>query len=189
MSSKTATKALHPILMMLSGGDRRSIGRANEAVVMVLDEPELFDPLFAGMFSADPVVRMRSADAVEKVTAIHPEYLGPYKKILLQTLAGVEQAEVRWHVALLLARLPLSKSERQTAVGLLTGYMNDRSSIVRTMAMQALYDLAERYTALRPVALLHIGELTVIGTPAMKARGRKLLALLERQSAASSRSK
>lgn len=176
---------MHPILVMLSGGDWRSIGRANEAVAMVLNAPELFDPLFAGMLSADPVVRMRSADAVEKVTTIYPHYLVPYKKVLLHTLSGVKQAAVRWHVALLLARLPLSKPERQKVVGLLTGYMNDRSSIVRTMAMQALYDLAERYPVLRTVALLHIGELTVIGTPAMKVRGRKLLARLERLAATS----
>ncbi len=46
--------------------------------------------------------------------------------------------------------------------------------------MQALYDLAERYGALRPVAFSHIKELIAIGTPAMKARGKKLLTKLNR---------
>jgi hypothetical protein len=123
---------------------------------------------------------MRCADAAEKVTAVHLEYLAPYKHSVLKSLAKVEQAEVRWHVALMLARLPLSASEQTEVINLLTVYMNDRSSIVKTFAMQALYDLAVRYEALRPVALIHIKELIAIGTPAMKARGKKLLANLNR---------
>lgn len=154
---------------------------------MVLKEPTLFDALFSGMFMDDPLIRMRSADAAEKVTAIHPEYLASYKKALLTSLAKVEQPEVRWHVAPMLARLPLSKSEQAAVIDALTGYLNDRSSIVKTFAMQALYDLAERYKALRPIALAHIQERVAIGTPAMKARGRKLLAKLNRLATASTR--
>lgn len=168
------------ILERLSGGDRRSIGKSNEVVAMVLKEPGLFDTLFSVLFADDPVIRMRSADAAEKATSVHPEYLAPYKTSLLKSLANVEQAEVRWHVAPMLARLPLSKSEQAGVIDVLTGYMNDRSSIVKTTAMQALYDLAERYEVWRPVALLHIKELVAIGTPAMKARGKKLLTKLNR---------
>jgi hypothetical protein len=54
--------------------------------------------------------------------------------------------------------------------------------------MQALFDLAERYETLRPIALVHITELIAIGTPAMKARGRKLFDTLNRLTTASSRS-
>lgn len=87
------------ILEMLAGGDRRSIGRSNEAVALILENPELFDALFSGLLSDDPVIRMRSADAVEKVTAIHPEYLVSHKQTLLNTLARVEQRKCAgmWH--------------------------------------------------------------------------------------------
>jgi hypothetical protein len=37
------------ILAMLQGGDRRSIGKSNEIVSMVLKEPKLFDALFSGI--------------------------------------------------------------------------------------------------------------------------------------------
>lgn len=178
---------MHPILEMLKGSDRRSIGKSNEVVAKVLKEPQLFDTLYSGMFTDDPVIRMRSADAAEKVTAVHPEYLAPYKNSLLKSLAKVEQAEMRWHVALMLARLPLSLLEQTAVFNLLTGYMNDRSSIVKTFAMQALYDLSERYEVLRPGALAYIKELIVIGTPAMKVRGKKLLAKLNRLTTASTR--
>lgn len=184
---KRRQSPMHPILAMLQGGDRRSIGKSNEVVSMVLKEPTLFDALFSGMFVDDPLIRMRSADAVEKVTAIHPEYLASYKRALLKSLVKVEQPEVRWHVAPMLARLPLSKSEQAAVIHALTGYLNDRSSIVKTFAMQALYDLAERYKALRPIVLARIQEHVAIGTPAMKARGRKLLATLNRLATISTR--
>lgn len=121
---------------------------------------------------------MRCADAVEKATADRPELLLPYKKKLLQKLSKVEQREVRWHIAPMLARLPLSRSEELAALNILLNYTNDHSSIVKTMAMQALADMAFRSHRLMPEVKQHIEELTAIGTPAMKARGRKLLAKL-----------
>lgn len=173
-------KTLHPILETLKDGDRRSIGKSNDVVKRVLRDPALFDVLISGMLLDDPLIRMRCADAAEKVTAIHPEYLAAYKPVLLNTLSKVEQQEVRWHIAPMLARLPLSAAQQKTVAAILLAQMNSRSSIVKTFAMQALFDLAARYPRLKPLALRHIRELTVSGTPAMKARGRKLLAKLDR---------
>jgi hypothetical protein len=165
---------------MLEGGDRRAIGKSNAVVARVLKEPRLFEVLFSGMLLDDPLIRMRCADAAEKITAIHPEYLVPYKPVLLKTLSKVEQQEVRWHVAPMLARLPLSMTQQRAVIDILIGYMNDRSSIVKTLAMQALFDLAVRNERLRPLVHRHIQELTAIGTPGMKARGKKLLTKLNR---------
>jgi hypothetical protein len=61
------------ILRKLEGGDRRSIGRSSEVVTDVLADPRLFGALFAGLSVDDPVVRARAADAVEKISVIHPE--------------------------------------------------------------------------------------------------------------------
>ena len=69
------------ILEKLQGSDRRSIGRSNEVVAEVLAQPSLFDELFGGLLDADPIVRMRAADAVEKITAKHPDWLKPYKLV------------------------------------------------------------------------------------------------------------
>ncbi|RZI41985.1 hypothetical protein EGT07_15380 [Herbaspirillum sp. HC18] len=171
---------MHSLLQSLSGGDLRSIGESNRAVSVVLEQPELMKVLIQGIESADPVLRMRCADAAEKITISRLEWLIPYKKKLLQKLSRIEQQEVRWHVAPMLARLPLSKTEELSVLGILLGYTNDRSSIVKTMAMQALTDMACRSPRLLPEVGQHIEELTAIGTPAMKARGRKLLVKLKR---------
>ncbi|MDR0781241.1 MAG: hypothetical protein LBF16_11195, partial [Pseudomonadales bacterium] len=164
---------MHALLQSLSGGDRRSIGEANRVVSLVLEQPELMKVLFYGIEDANPVLRMRCADVIEKVTVHRPEWLVPYKKKLLQELSTTAQQEIRWHVAPMLARLPLSHKEEASVLNILLGYTNDRSSIVKTMAMQALADMACRSPALLPEVKQHMEELVVIGTPAMKARGRK----------------
>ena len=171
----------HQILAMLQGGDRRSIGRSNEVVAIVLAQPELFDVLMQGMLLDDPLLRMRCADAAEKVSVVHPEYLQPYRQVILDELSKVEQQEVRWHVAAMLPRLELDRDETRKAVALLLGWTNERSSIVRTLAMQALADIALRDRKWLPEVRRHLGELTITGTLAMQARGRKLLAAFDKK--------
>jgi hypothetical protein len=168
----------HALLRALSGGDRRSVGESNRAAALILEQPGLISVLFHGLDSVDPVLRMRCADAIEKATAKRPELLAPYKKSLIQKYSKIEQQEVRWHVAPMLSRLPLTTEEEAAVVKLLLSYTNDRSSIVRTMTMQALADIALRSHHLLPEVMEHIQELAVIGTPAMKARSKKLLRAL-----------
>lgn len=163
------------LLDRLKGGDRRSIGQANQVAQEVLREPVLFATLFGGMTDSDPLVRMRAADAAEKVTAIHPDYLEPYKHQLMTEVARIEQQEVQWHVAQMLPRLELNSAERRAAVTLLENYLEKRSIIVKTSAMQALAELAERDPDLRPGIIPHLERLTRCGSAAMKSRGRKLL--------------
>ena len=173
---------MHPLLHTLSRGDRRSVGESNRAVLAVLECPELIGVLFQGLETPDPILRMRCADAIEKVTANRPELLLPFKKTILNRLSKLEQQEVRWHVAPMLARLPLTEAEEVTVVNVLLGYTNDRSSIVKTLSMQALADIALRSHRLLPEIKQHIEELSIIGTPAMKARSKKLLKSLAKES-------
>jgi hypothetical protein len=163
------------LLGKLQGGDRRSIGRADEVVADVLNDPALFDDLFQGMLHDNPVVRMRSADAVEKITREHPEYLKPYKAQLIQHVAAIEQQEVRWHVAQILPRLDLSDKERSRVAEILMSYLHDESKIVKTMSMQALAELAEQDAGLLPQVMELLKELVETGSPAMRSRGRRLL--------------
>jgi hypothetical protein len=164
---------------LLSGGDRRSLGRSNEAEKIVLRQPRRFPELMRCMWSDDPVVRMRAADAAEKVTVERPELLNPHKQELLGLLAEAEQIELRWHLALMVPRLELGARERERAAAALQRYLEDRSSIVKTFAMQGLADLAAQDSSLREMARRIIEESLQTGTAAMKARARKLLKKLK----------
>ena len=172
---------MHAILTKLSGGDRRSIGRSNEIVEEILNRPSLFRYLFEGMASDDAIVRMRAADVAEKVTARRPELLQPHKKKLFRIAGSSDQQEMRWHAALMIPRLKLTAKERAAAMDIFFDYLRDRSSIVKTFAMQGLATLASTDSRLRAKILPLLRELTEVGTPAMRARGRKLLQHLNRQ--------
>jgi len=129
----------------------------------------------------DPIIRMRAADAVEKATKKCPELLWPYKRKLLGEIAAIEQPEVRWHLSLMLPRLSLNDAERQQVLVILDDHLRDHSKIVRVNAMQALADLALQYEEMRPAVIQRLEYLTETGSPAMKARGKKLLKSLAAQ--------
>ena len=167
------------LLDKLRGGDRRSIGRSPQVVAEVLNNPQQFAELFAGMLSDDPLVRMRAADAVEKISAHHPDWLHPFTRQIIEQVALVDQQEVRWHVAQMFPRLSLTASQRTRVIDILISYLADRSAIVKTFSMQALADLAEDDDRLRPAVIARLEKSTATGTPAMRSRGRKLLIKLK----------
>jgi hypothetical protein len=160
---------------ILQGGDRRSLGRANQVAALVLGQPKRFPELLECMWCDDPVVRMRAADAAEKISAQKGELLHPFKAELLGLAGETSQQELRWHLALMIPRLPLTRAERKHAVALLKEFLNDRSSIVKTCALQGLAELAQGNPKLRSEAVGVMELASRTGTPAMKARARKLL--------------
>ena len=178
-STKRA-RSSNSILALLGGGDRRSVGRADEVAAIVSHRLNLFPELMTGMWSDDPVLRMRAADAAEKVSRKNPELLKPYKAELLGLMAEADQQELRWHLAAMVPRLPLNARERQRAAASLEDYLEDRSSIVKTFALQGLTDLAKNDPDLRPSVVERLREAERSGTTAMRARSGKLLPRLER---------
>ncbi len=126
---------------------------------------------------------MRAADAIEKITRQRPDLLQPYKRKLLAIAGSSEQQEIRWHAALILPRLALNAKERTVVLDILFDYLRDKSSIVKTFAMQAIWDLAADDPKLKAQIIPLIEELTLVGTAAMRARGRKLLRARNRRAA------
>ncbi len=171
---------LKNILALLKGGDRRSIGRSDEVAAIVSKNQALFPELIEGWWSENRLVRMRAADATEKVVRELPGLLLPYKNKFLGLMADAEEPELRWHLAIMVPRLPLNSKERQLATSLLSRYLEDRSSIVKTFALQGLVDLTLDHPSIRPEVIEILRRASRSGTPAMRARSRKLLRHLER---------
>jgi hypothetical protein len=167
------------ILGLLKGGDRRSIGRADEVSVAVSKNLATFPELIQGLWSNDALIRMRAADATEKITRSNPDLLQRYKGKLLILMAETKQQELRWHLAAMVPRLQLNLKERELVRCLLENYLQDHSSIVKTCALQALAELATEHTSIRSEVIEILRQSGRNGTPAMKARSRKLLLKLE----------
>ena len=171
---------VNKIQSLLKVGDLRTTGKSDEVVKLALSRPLIFKEVVNAILTDDPGIRMRASDAAEKITQIHPEWLNPYKKLLLDKIARIKQQEVRWHTAQMLPRLKLTKTERKRVFGLLLTYLEDKSRIVKTSTMQALADIAiQDNTYLKEVNRL-LRSLIKEGSPAVKARGKKLLLTLEK---------
>jgi len=163
--------------------DRRSIGRSNAVAALVLKHPHSRNfgtaQLVRALWHSDPVVRMRAADALEKASTSKPAIISRFKSELLGLLSETSQQELRWHLALMLPRLPLTPGERRRSVPHLRRYLDDRSSIVKTCALQAIFELSKQDSSLRSEALDLLRAAARSGTAAMRARSRILLKKLE----------
>jgi len=164
----------------LTGGDRRSLGRSKELLQLMQSRMDLFPQLLRYMWDSDPLVVMRAADAVEKITHADSKPLQPFKKELLGLAAGAEEQELRWHLALMLPRLQLTSAEQKRAIAILMDYLSHKSSIVKTFALQALFDMSRQ----NPYAIFNLEEIlnnaAHTGTAAMRARARILLRQMAR---------
>jgi hypothetical protein len=136
------------VFQALKAGDRRSIGRSNQVVSIMRRQPALFSALIDGMYHDDELVRMRAADAAEKLTITNPQWLRPFKRRLISLARRVEQQELRWHLAQMLPRLELPRQDRMVVASILRGYLKDNSRIVKTFGMQGLADLAAQESPL-----------------------------------------
>lgn len=163
------------ILHLVAGPDRRSLGRSPVVIRRVLRDPALLPALIRGLSVNDPVVRMRTADALEKVARLRLHSVARYRARLLRVASTSQQPEVQWHMAQLLPRLSLSARQRIRARRVLRRYLHSPSSIVRTMALEALTRLAPGTPAGQRSALRLLQAASRSGTPAMRARARRLL--------------
>lgn len=170
-----------PFFDQLAGGDRRSTGKSNQAAKAVLSQPERLQELLDCAMASDPIVRSRSTHALMQIAASQPELLQMHIQFLLDHVAMIQQWEVRSHICQCLTKLKPSPKQISEFLKVLEHYLEDKSSIVKTCAMQALVDLCQLDASLlkwvRPLIL----DCTHHGTAAMRARGRHLLKKLDRE--------
>ena len=165
--------------MLTEGRGRLSRGRAAEVADIVLAQPKEASRLIECLWDEDPGIVNRAADALERASRDLPSILESWKAPLLGLLPEAAQNKLRWNLALIVPRLALTVPESRRAAATLQTWLEDRSSIVKTCAMQGLTELAGQNPSLRPEVLDLLRILSRSGTPAMRARGRILLRRLE----------
>jgi len=169
------------MLDLLKQGDRRTVGRVADAVRLAVGKPRHINELVDLLSHADPAVRMRAADALEKATVQHMNLLAGHKGYLLELTEVATQNEVRWHLAQILTRMDLSAEEIVDLADVFTRWFRRADSrILRTSALQAMADLAHKDANLVDEALEMVQVALDSTIPALKARARKLKVPLER---------
>lgn len=170
--------------LLSQGRHALSPGRVPEIVALVKAKPRLAVPLIEHLWDDDPGVAQRAADVLERVShqssPAVDRALADSKEALLGLLAEASPKKLRWNLALIAGRLPLTPSEARRAGATLQPWLGDPSSIVKTAALQGLADL----TRLNPSLLPEVLDLLRIhgrsGTAAMRARSRLLLKQLQK---------
>ncbi len=169
-----------PLLQRLAEGDRRSPGAAAAVADMVLEQPVMQEELFDGLSTADAATCARIVRVLLQVAETDAALMQPYKDRVLHEWPDHPQWEIRMHGCQILPLLHLRPADVDAAYAAFETYLADRSSIVRTCAMQAMVDLLPRASERREEVTQRIQRLTETGTAAMRARGRHLLAHLDR---------
>ena len=167
-----------PLEALLRGGDPRQLKGVSRAVNDVQHDLSLLPQLVALLDHTDALVRMRAADALEKISRTQPAALEPHRHDLLRLATTTTQASLRWHLAQLIPRLPLATAERRAMFNVFKGYLDDKSAVVKATAMQAMTDFAFADPALRRIVIPLLRALVARGTPAVRVRGSWLLEIL-----------
>lgn len=158
----------------LSGGKRQSIGDADVVAREVQADPDRAEELWDAVWFADPLVAMRAVDALEKASATHPEVLRGHESEILEDLPGSELPEVRWHVGLLVPRLPLTARQMPLAAQVLERLLTDPSRIVSVNALDGIVHLADRHPELAEAADAAMTRASRSPYASVRARARRL---------------
>jgi vesicle coat complex subunit len=164
-----------PFSSLLQGGDRRSIGRSDDAVDGVRRAPGRFDELWACLAHKDPIVRMRAADALEKITRSDASSLACHKQDLLAETFDDGTPEVRWHLIAMVRRLPLDAAEAARVFKRLDRLLReDASRIVKTAALQTAFELQDQFPDMQQAFAVMLAFALASPWPSVRARARKL---------------
>jgi hypothetical protein len=130
---------------------------------------------------ADKAVVERAARTLKKISEAEGAALFGWRKALIEEAFRATDVRVQWNLTLVLGRLPLRGRDKAVVVDLMFERLRDRSGLNRTFALQALMDLSANDAALRRRVRPIVDEFVENGTPAMKARAKKLSAVIQRQ--------
>ncbi len=111
----------HPFEDMLTGGHPNSLGRTEEVVAQVLENPDRIEALYACYGSADAVVRLRTSSAFKRVAAVRPDLVMGLMDRLLDEIGMLDQASAQWTLAQLFQRLSdrMTPAQRGRALAIL----------------------------------------------------------------------
>jgi len=158
-------------------------GRVPEIAELICAQTRRAGRLIELLWDDDPGVASRAADVLERISHCPSpalsRVLAEYKEALLGLLPDARFPKLRWNLAFLIPRLDLTLTEARRAAATLYTFLEDRSSIVKTAALQGLADLTRHDPESVPAVLDLLRIQGLSGTPAMRARSRHLIQRLD----------
>jgi HEAT repeat protein len=170
---------MNEILSWLSGGDLRSDGLADQAAEFILGNPQLVDELFEGLSSENPVIRGRTADALEKVARQEPGLFINRVSELVKLAKNEDVQMVKMHLAMLFGHLVACKQKIDEITEILLHLLKDEGAFTRSWTITSLAIIGKVYPDRRELAYESISRLGNDQSIAIQTRARKALEVLE----------
>ncbi len=171
---------------MLTGGHPNSLGRTVEVVDTVLANPARLDELYQCYFSDDEVVRLRTSNAVRRVSNEHADWLVPYIDRFLTDIAAIDQASTQWTLAKLFQTLEskMSAEQKARAQAVMQRNLAEHgdwivlNNTMETLTEWAQADLANGDDELREWLIPHLARLRGDRRKSVARRAEKYLGVL-----------
>lgn len=131
--------------LLAVGGKANSLGRVNDVIELVLGDQTRLEELYNCLFNEDAWIRMRAADALEKICRQHPDWLLPYIDRFSKELTSSSQASIQWHLAQIYREVNLTAQQKRFAISWLTNLLSTKEVdwIVAANAMDTLAQFAK----------------------------------------------
>jgi len=162
------------LLNLLKQGDRKEIGKAADITSIIIETPALMSNLIDCVVNGDETVRSHAAHALMQLAHTHIDLLHPQAHRLLDELLPLPQWEIQEQLSKFLPKLHLSDSQTQRVIHHLHKNLSHKSAIVRTCALQALFDFSQADKTLKISIKTIINRAMKHGPKSLQARARKL---------------
>jgi hypothetical protein len=166
---------------MLTGGHPNSLGRTIEVVDLVLEDSVKLSDLYNCYFSTDEVVRLRTSNAIKRVSREKAEWLVPYIDRLISEISIIHQASTQWTLAELFQTLStfMSETQRTNALKILKQNLETATDwIVLNNTMETLGEWATTDSELKRWLLPHLDRLSNDSRKSVAGRAKKIVVKL-----------
>lgn len=170
---------MNEILSWLSGGDLRSDGLADQAAEFILENPQLVGELLDGLSAENPVIRGRTADALEKVARKEPELFIQQVPELISLAKNELVPMVKMHLAMLFGHLVPCDQDISEIIDVLLFLLGDESAFTKSWTITSLAIIGMKYPSEREMIYESISRLGLDESIAIRTRVRKALEVLE----------
>ncbi|HSD56011.1 MAG TPA: hypothetical protein VLA92_02560 [Candidatus Saccharimonadales bacterium] len=166
--------------MLAAGGKANSLGRVNEVIEVVLQDRSRLAELYACLFDENAWIRMRAADALEKICRQYPDWIQPYVDEFFEELATSTQPSIQWHLAQMYREVDLTAKQKHTVIAWLKHLLSttDVDWIVSANAMDTLVKFTKDGSVLEAEAVSLIKLQQKHKSKSVVRRADKLLAIL-----------
>jgi TPR repeat protein len=148
--------------MLAAGGKTNSLGRVSEVIELVSNDRQRLDELYDCLLEEDAWLRMRAADALEKVCRQHPDWLLPFVDRFLDELATSSQPSIQWHLAQIYSQVDLTSEQKHCAIDWLRRLLSTKNIdwIVAANAMDTLAQFTKdgSFPTAEMIALLNVQQ-------------------------------